>query len=94
MDEPIVPYDWTSEPPDQWKKDARCRHMNPDIFFGPEKGGPFDVRPALDVCALCPVREECLEYALERRDPGVWGGTTKRQRDRIRRYRRTQRRAA
>ena len=36
------------------------------------------------ICADCPVKEPCLEYALEQRiDHGVWGGTSERQRRRI-----------
>jgi WhiB family redox-sensing transcriptional regulator len=27
------------------------------------------------ICAECPVRQECLEYALRVREPfGIWGG--------------------
>lgn len=34
-----------------------------------------DIARAKAICARCPVREECLEGALERREPaGVWGG--------------------
>ncbi|PSK52427.1 Transcriptional regulator WhiD [Streptomyces sp. 111WW2] len=29
------------------------------------------------ICALCPVRPACLDYALKAREPyGVWGGLT------------------
>ena len=32
---------------------------------------------ALAVCAACPVRAECLEYALDAREAyGIWGGMT------------------
>lgn len=44
-------------------------------------------RAAVAVCRACPVREVCLEYALEHGELGVWGGTTERER-------REQRRAA
>ena len=47
-----------------------------------------DAAPALEVCAVCPVREECLEFALTTRQyDGVWGGTTESDRKRIRRRR-------
>ena len=39
---------------------------------------------ALDMCRKCPVRLECLKYALEWEAFGVWGGFTERQRDFIR----------
>lgn len=33
------------------------------------------------VCGGCPLRELCLEYALETREPwGIWGGTTPQER--------------
>jgi WhiB family redox-sensing transcriptional regulator len=32
-------------------------------------------RRAKSICALCPVRIECLEYAVRIREPhGIWGG--------------------
>jgi WhiB family transcriptional regulator, redox-sensing transcriptional regulator len=35
------------------------------------------VRQAKQVCARCPVRLRCLEYALASgREEGVWGGTS------------------
>ncbi|GAA3765752.1 WhiB family transcriptional regulator [Salinactinospora qingdaonensis] len=48
-----------------------CR-SNPDLFFAE---APAEVEAAKAVCAECPVREQCLADALERREPwGVWGG--------------------
>lgn len=44
------------------------------------------------MCAACPVRAECLAYALGRPDKhGIWGGMTEDERDaeRRRRQRRT-----
>lgn len=53
-----------------------------DINFFPEDGA--GVKIAKDVCALCPVREDCLDHALIFRiDHGVWGGASERQRRRI-----------
>lgn len=61
-----------------WRADAICREVDPEIFF-PEKGG--STREAKLVCAGCPVRVECLDYAL-RTDQrfGVFGGLSERQR--------------
>ncbi|MFC4560440.1 WhiB family transcriptional regulator [Nocardiopsis mangrovi] len=48
-----------------------CR-WEPDLFFAE---APADVEAAKAVCLACPVREQCLADALERREPwGVWGG--------------------
>ena len=51
------------------------------LFF-PSDGVGVDV--ARRICADCPVKSECLEYALANRiDHGVWGGTSERERRRI-----------
>jgi len=65
---------------------AKCRGMNPAVFF-PTDGAGFET--ARRICLECPVRTECLEYALEHRiDQGAWGGTSERERRRILRRRR------
>lgn len=49
-----------------------CRSYDPELFFAES---PADVEFAKSVCTSCPVRQECLAGALERREPwGVWGG--------------------
>jgi WhiB family redox-sensing transcriptional regulator len=58
-----------------WWADARCNDMAgtlSGLFFSEELQ---DIAKAKRVCALCPVMADCLEGALERREPwGVWGG--------------------
>ena len=57
---------------------AACRGTDLDLFY-PERGEPAD--PARQVCARCPVRQPCLEYALSNRiTSGIWGGLTERER--------------
>ena len=71
-----------------WMLHARCRDLPPAAFF-PSDGVGVEV--ARRYCAECPVKMECLEYALEHRiDHGVWGGTSERERRRIARSRRAQ----
>lgn len=49
-----------------------CRSNDPELFFAES---PADVELAKALCRSCPVRNECLSGALERREPwGVWGG--------------------
>jgi len=58
-----------------------CAQTDPEVFF-PEKGG--SVREAKAVCTGCPVRVQCLEYALAHDERfGVWGGTSERERRRL-----------
>ncbi|HTV10460.1 MAG TPA: WhiB family transcriptional regulator [Acidimicrobiales bacterium] len=69
-----------------WTAKARCRDLPPAIFF-PSDG--LGVTVACRYCAECPVREPCLEYALQHRiEHGVWGGASERERGRIARGRR------
>jgi len=84
--------DIMTPPPDhheqEWMLRARCRQLSPSEFF-PSDGVGVD--KARQVCAQCPVRSECLEYALTYRiDHGVWGGASERERRRILRRRRIQ----
>ena len=65
-----------------WMVRAACRGLDPDLFF-PVRGE--DLRAAKAVCATCDVRDECLDYALRTHETcGVWGGTSERQRRRLR----------
>lgn len=76
---------------------AKCRGMNTEIFFGKEYHGrqrhrptltAIDIRRAKAVCAVCPVMEECFRFAMENDEEyGVWGGTTHRERERLRQSR-------
>lgn len=64
-----------------WMARGNCRFEPPATFF-PSDGVGVEV--AKRICATCPVKGECLEYALQNRiDHGVWGGTSERQRRRI-----------
>lgn len=64
-----------------WMEQARCAQANPETFF-PEKGG--SARDAKAVCMRCPVRAECLDDALTRREPyGIFGGLTPRERAKL-----------
>ena len=69
-----------------WGNRAACRGVDPDVFY-PVSDEETEVAKA--ICAQCPVREACLEYALANRErDGVWGGATERERRRMIRQRR------
>ncbi len=69
-----------------WRQHGACRGTDPDIFYPVTDE---EAEEAKAICATCPVREPCLEYALEQRiDHGVWGGASERERRRILKRRR------
>lgn len=70
----------------EWMKKANCRGMHPNTFF-PHDG--IGVEVAQEYCSGCPVKNECLEYALNnKQEHGIWGGASERERRRIQRRRR------
>jgi len=69
-----------------WRDRAACRGVDPDVYYPVSEE---DAGVAKAICAECPVRETCLEYALANRErDGVWGGATERERRRMIRQRR------
>lgn len=64
-----------------WQRAAACRHISDTVFFSPdgERGARRERREseAKQVCAHCPVQQQCLQHALNVEEPyGVWGGLT------------------
>ena len=72
---------------EDWTLEAACRGTDPNVFF-PERGEDTKQRNALSVCARCSVTAECLDYAVTHNERGIWGATTGRQRQQLRRNRR------
>lgn len=67
-------------------EDALCRKegLNTRVFFtdlGRSADDRVMVMEAKAVCVRCPVRSECLMYALSGKERGVWGATTTEERD-------------
>lgn len=61
-----------------WYRRAACLGLS-DIF-----DDPAQVESAKSICRTCPVRLDCLNYALaERETHGVWGGLSERLRTSI-----------
>lgn len=66
----------------EWRGRAACAKVDPDLFTGPF--GLNGVRRAKGVCQGCPVRLNCLEFALETAETfGIWGGLTEGERRRL-----------
>lgn len=64
-----------------WQDRALCAQADPDAWF-PEKG--MSAWWAKQVCRRCPVRTECLGYALTHGETqGIWGGLSYNERLRL-----------
>lgn len=68
---------------EDWYSQALCPETDPDAFY-PEKGG--STADAKKVCRGCPVKDQCLQWALDTDESyGVWGGLSGRERRRLKR---------
>lgn len=65
-----------------WQLRGLCRGNHAHLFFPPSTFERKDERQrreirAKSICQVCPVQSECVEYALDIREPyGIWGGLT------------------
>lgn len=65
-----------------WMQEASCLGSSPDLWFPSHDRIPQEAKA---ICAACPVRSDCLEYALaDRRLSGIWAGTSASDRRRLR----------
>ena len=57
---------------EEWRDDAICLGNDINLFFTKQGQSPDEAKA---ICQSCPVREDCLEYAMEMKiEDGVWGG--------------------
>ncbi|MFD7667788.1 WhiB family transcriptional regulator [Streptomyces sp. NPDC059788] len=71
-----------------WRDHAVCRETDPELFFPTDKRGRalLQIEQAKTVCNGCPVRERCLQWALETgQEDGIWGGLSEDERRAMRR---------
>lgn len=74
---------------DAWQVKAACRGPQASVFFPPSSFERKDEKLARErrakaICATCPVRKPCLDYALKIREPhGIWGGLSEAERRRL-----------
>jgi WhiB family redox-sensing transcriptional regulator len=67
-----------------WMRDGLCRDRNSELWFPWSESFHDDVVLAKRVCAACPVRSACLDFALRHREGwGIWGGKTTKERARL-----------
>ena len=72
----------------QWRGLASCARHTPDLFLpaGETGLGGTQIAMAKRICIGCPVRQECLDYALVSNQRfGIWGGLTEEERRPVRR---------
>jgi len=69
----------------EWQSEGLCKDLPTGIFF-PGQGETVN-KMAIDACEECPVKEQCLDHALRHEGYGYWGGTTEKERQRIRKVR-------
>lgn len=72
-----------------WRDLARCRGVDPEIFFPVGEWGPsYDAQVAVAkaICAVCAVRGACLEDALAGLPFGIAGGLTPAERRKLAPY--------
>lgn len=59
---------------------AACHGMYTDLFYRVEEERNVDAYPYInavrEVCARCPLWQQCFQYAYENERYGVWGGMT------------------
>lgn len=89
----------------RWRERAACANSgHPELWFPDEPAKEQSVlRPRTDAwaeqqtemakaeCAKCPVWAECLSWALDNREHGIWGGTTTKERRAILKREQTER---
>jgi WhiB family redox-sensing transcriptional regulator len=72
-----------------WQMKAACRGPQAAVFFPPSHSERKDERLAREraakaICKPCPVRQECLAYAIRIREPhGIWGGLNELERKQV-----------
>ncbi|ODU04163.1 MAG: hypothetical protein ABS81_11610 [Pseudonocardia sp. SCN 72-86] len=72
-----------------WRADALCGRVDPELFFPTADDDVLfesQVAAAKRVCAGCPVRGRCLDYALTALPDGIAGGMTPEERADLRRH--------
>jgi len=82
----ILGNDWPKpEPIDNWQTHGACKD-HPELTWYPSHGESQTSQEA--ICDECPVRVRCLLFAIDQNevdDFGIWGGTSAKQRTKIRR---------
>ncbi|MFG2046172.1 WhiB family transcriptional regulator [Micromonospora sp. NPDC048935] len=70
-----------------WRHASACRDEDPELFHPVGTSGPalLQVEQARAVCHRCPVRDQCLTWALDHMEFGVAGGLSEDERRTLKR---------
>ena len=76
------PPDTLRPPTPEWMPKAPCWNAdNPDLWY-PEPGDRTSGRIAKRICQQeCRYKAPCLTWAVKYKEPGIWGGLTKTERE-------------
>lgn len=60
----------------EWRDVALCQNTQIHVnqFFDNYEHDPKVARAVDQMCAVCPVKNECLNEAIDNNETGVWGG--------------------
>ena len=62
-----------------------CQTSDPEVWYSDITTGVHEYRMAKKLCGVCPVRTECLTYAMKANERfGIWGGLTSTERQALR----------
>jgi WhiB family transcriptional regulator, redox-sensing transcriptional regulator len=74
----LVPDPEPARDPDRWQSLGACVGKSPDVWFPYQARGapdPNRLKPAIAICATCPVIDQCGRAAVENKEQlGIWGG--------------------
>jgi WhiB family redox-sensing transcriptional regulator len=59
---------------------AACIQAEPSLFFPEGKNKREQEYKAKQVCASCAIVTDCLQFAIDNEQLGIWGGTTEEER--------------
>ncbi len=79
-------YELSLEVVADWRDEAACSGLPHSVFFPVGDDLEEAIASAKEICAVCPVTDNCLEFALEtNQKAGIWGGTSEEDRKALRR---------
>lgn len=78
------PLAWYLDRSPKWMQEGACViDVDPDLFFPATEADPR-IPKARAVCDECSVSADCLQYAMDTFQSGIWGGLTEWERRELR----------